>query len=228
MQQALKKPAEKRLRYPHASVLVVSNGNAAVSRIAANLQVMIGTVRELTTAREAWDLIRVEPIRVVFVDLELPSNDGITLLQCVRSLPETRHIPVVVLANEDAPAELNRALEAGATSHFSKPVVWSTFEAHVQHLLQLSDRSSTSEQLILEATQIVEETLQSSLAGGVGNQARPGAAHLLNTALASGTLPADISSAVRELRDAMSEQQDAVARLGQIIHELRDVKSLAS
>ena len=227
--QAIRTAQPSRVRFPDASVLIVAEDDAGLRRMSTNLQVLVGSVVEADTARAALDQLRTQQIRVVFVDLDLPSNDGITLLQCIRSLPETRHIPAVVIVPSDNPWLLNRALEAGATSHLPKPLNWSMFESHVHHLLRISHGKQMTERLLEEASEIVERTLQTAMSGDVAGtpNCAAGAMTIVDQSLSSNTLPDHVSGAMRELRQALEEQQTAVARLGQIIRELEGAAPLS-
>jgi len=227
--QALRTAQPNRVRFPDASVLIVAEDDAGLRRMSTNLQVLVGSVVEADTARAALDHLRTQEIRVVFVDLDLQGNDGITLLQCIRSLPETRHVPAVVIVPLDNPWLLNRALEAGATSHLPKPLNWSMFESHVHHLLRISQGKQMTERLLDEASEIVERTLQTAMSGQAVETATNSAEaiSIVEQSLSSNALPDHVSGAMRELRQALEEQQTAVARLGQIIRELEGATPLS-
>jgi len=58
---------------------------------------------------------------LVLLDLKMPRLDGFEVLQWIRENPETRTLPVVVLAGSSFRADIRRALELGANSYASKP-----------------------------------------------------------------------------------------------------------
>ena len=60
--------------------------------------------------------------RLLLLDLKLPKIDGLDVLQHIRSCPELRAWPVVVLSSSREPSDVRRAYELGANSFIVKPV----------------------------------------------------------------------------------------------------------
>jgi len=58
---------------------------------------------------------------LVLLDLRIPRLDGFEVLQWIRDNPETKTLPVVVLAGSSFRADVRRALELGANSYAVKP-----------------------------------------------------------------------------------------------------------
>jgi CheY-like chemotaxis protein len=132
-------PARKPLR-----VLVADDDPIVRSLIRSKIGVA-GDVVEAADGLEAWQLISKEVFELALVDLEMPNLDGFTLIQCIRSHPATRHIPIIVVTCRNDHSALQRALEAGASSYMTKPLTWSMFNAHVKHLLRLSATAEAAE-----------------------------------------------------------------------------------
>lgn len=65
---------------------------------------------------------------LILLDLNMPRKDGREALREIKSDPELRQIPVVVLTTSKADTDIGRIYELGANSFISKPV---TFEALV-------------------------------------------------------------------------------------------------
>jgi CheY-like chemotaxis protein len=66
---------------------------------------------------------------VVIMDINLPNMSGLDALAVLRSLPETRHIPVVALSAAASENERRRGVQAGFFRYLTKPV-------RVEELLQ--------------------------------------------------------------------------------------------
>lgn len=58
---------------------------------------------------------------VIILDLGLPGGDGYQVLQRLKMLAPTAHIPIVVLSARDPAVHKKRSLEAGAVAFFQKP-----------------------------------------------------------------------------------------------------------
>ena len=60
------------------------------------------------------------PPKVILLDLKMPRMDGREVLRELRSRPETRHIPVVVVSSSDHPGDVRDSYELGANSFVVK------------------------------------------------------------------------------------------------------------
>ena len=58
---------------------------------------------------------------LLLVDLNVPRENGTTVLQRVRRSPVCGKTPVVMMSTSDTPVERKRALDLGATEYFCKP-----------------------------------------------------------------------------------------------------------
>ena len=59
---------------------------------------------------------------VVFLDLSLPTVDGLGLLQCIRADYAIRSLPVVIFSASTQAEDIRRAYVEGANSYVRKPV----------------------------------------------------------------------------------------------------------
>ncbi len=126
------------VRQPESALRVlVADDDPIVRSLLGSRVGVLADVVEAADGLEAWDLIRKGGFHLAFVDLEMPNMDGFSLIQCIRSHPQTCHMPIVVLTCRGDQEALRRALEAGASSYMVKPLTWSMFNAHVKHLLKL-------------------------------------------------------------------------------------------
>lgn len=60
--------------------------------------------------------------RVIFLDMIMPRIDGFEVLEKIKSDPEMKSIPIVVLASTDDDPNIRRAYDLGANSYIVKPV----------------------------------------------------------------------------------------------------------
>jgi len=71
---------------------------------------------------------------LILLDLNMPRKDGRTVLKEIKSDPELRQIPVVVLTTSHADEDIYKSYDLGVNSYIVKPV---TFEALVDILQTL-------------------------------------------------------------------------------------------
>jgi CheY-like chemotaxis protein len=80
-------------------------------------------VLEAEEGVQGLDLARTERPDVVLLDLSMPVMDGWEAIRCLRADPTTAAIPVFALsAHVLFDGDFQRALEAGFTGYFTKPV----------------------------------------------------------------------------------------------------------
>jgi CheY-like chemotaxis protein len=73
---------------------------------------------------------------LILLDLNMPRKDGREALHEMKSIPELRQIPVVVLTTSRAEEDILRSYDLGVNSFISKPV---TFEGLVKVMKGLSE-----------------------------------------------------------------------------------------
>ena len=101
-------------------VLVVDD-NADMRAYLSRLLGPLWTVRTTANGEEALRAVAERQPDVVLTDVMMPRVDGFQLLRALRSDPDTRHIPVIMLtarAGQEASVE---GLEAGADDYLAKP-----------------------------------------------------------------------------------------------------------
>lgn len=71
---------------------------------------------------------------VVVTDLKMPGWTGIHLVSWIRSQPEFRTIPIIVLSSSGEQRDVTNAYEAGATSYLVKPPSFQGYRELVHRL----------------------------------------------------------------------------------------------
>lgn len=71
---------------------------------------------------------------VVLLDIKMPRMDGLEVLRSMRSSPELKLIPVVMLTSSREKQDLIRSYELGSNAYLVKPVKFSEFVMAVQQL----------------------------------------------------------------------------------------------
>ena len=72
--------------------------------------------------------------KVVFLDLKIPKVDGVEVLRQMKSSPETRMIPVVILTSSAEDRDRVESYELGVNSYVVKPIDFDSFAKTIADL----------------------------------------------------------------------------------------------
>jgi CheY-like chemotaxis protein len=83
-------------------------------------------LRTVTSAQELENYLQQGDATpaLVLIDLELPGNEDCDAVRSIKSNPDLRRIPVVVLAQSASTAQTAAAYDAGANTLITKPVTF--------------------------------------------------------------------------------------------------------
>ena len=82
-------------------------------------------MREVANGEDGWQAIESDPsIAMVVSDIDMPKLDGFGLLERVRGSKDARikALPIIIISGQASKADINRALDAGASSYLLKPI----------------------------------------------------------------------------------------------------------
>ena len=71
---------------------------------------------------------------LILLDMQLPDFDGFEVLRRLRALPATAGIPVIALSANAMPDDIDRALRAGMSDYWTKPLDFKAFMASLDAL----------------------------------------------------------------------------------------------
>jgi len=71
---------------------------------------------------------------LVLLDLNMPIMDGFQVLERIKSDPETRSIPIIILTTTNDPREIKRCYELGCNIYVTKPVDYEQFSDAISKL----------------------------------------------------------------------------------------------
>jgi len=101
------------------TVLVVEDSENTAKVLRNAISASGHNVIWVSTLKQAREVLRKNKPDVITLDIILPDGNGLELLKEVRSNPETRSIPVIVVSVKD---EVQLGFELGADAYFIKPV----------------------------------------------------------------------------------------------------------
>lgn len=67
------------------------------------------------------------PLKVIFLDLQLPKISGLEVLKRIKSDPKTKQLPVVIVTSSKEDPDIKAAYELGANGYVVKPVDFNDF-----------------------------------------------------------------------------------------------------
>lgn len=85
----------------------------------------------------ALETARRSPPDLALVDVQMPRMDGLALCAALKSDPETRFVPVVIVTAMDTEEEKLRSIEAGADDFITKPYSSTVLLTRVRSLLRI-------------------------------------------------------------------------------------------
>ncbi len=101
-------------------ILIVEDERAISNAIADRLKQDRITILQAFDGEQGLAMIRSEKPDLVVLDIILPKLSGFDVLSAVRSAPETKHIPVIIVTTLDSLPDINRGLDLGANDYLVK------------------------------------------------------------------------------------------------------------
>jgi CheY-like chemotaxis protein len=122
------------------SVLVVDDDDDTRDVVAAQLHECRADVVTVSSAAQAFDVLRRQHVDVLLADIGMPEEDGYSFIRRVRafSAPDIASIPAGALTAFTREQDRQQALGAGFQLHLPKPVDAPTLVAAVTRLRNLS------------------------------------------------------------------------------------------
>lgn len=93
-------------------------------------------VREALTAREAFKILKTEPVDLIVMDIQLPEMDGLEATAKLKAEPATANIPVIAVTSYAMAGDRERALAAGCSGYVTKPIDKTIFLAEISRHLK--------------------------------------------------------------------------------------------
>jgi CheY-like chemotaxis protein len=79
-----------------------------------------------------------QPPQAVLLDIQLGSEDGLSLAHWIRREPKLRHIPVIAVTAHAMVTDQERVLRAGCNACISKPIDFKLLAEELERWLELS------------------------------------------------------------------------------------------
>lgn len=105
-------------------VLIVDDSAAIrkiLQRVLLQTDVPIGKFLEAGDGAEALAALKDHKVGLILSDINMPNMDGLQFLHELKSRPELRGVPVVMITTEGSQAKVLEAVNLGAVGYVKKP-----------------------------------------------------------------------------------------------------------
>lgn len=121
---------------PEEKVVVLADDSISVRKFVGRMLEKAGyRVKLACDGLEALEIVSQTRCDLVVTDLEMPRTNGYELMAHLRSNPETKDIPVMVVTSRAGMKHRDKAMKQGAIEFLVKPVQEEQFVAVVQRLI---------------------------------------------------------------------------------------------
>ncbi|MBK8208864.1 MAG: phosphate regulon transcriptional regulator PhoB [Rhodospirillales bacterium] len=129
-------------------VLIVEDEDAQAEVLRYNFDREGFEVAVAVDGEEAMLAVEEQQPDLILLDWMLPGTSGITVCQRLRSRPETRAVPIIMLTARGEEGDRVRGLESGADDYVVKPFLPSELVARVRAVLRRTRPSLSEERLV--------------------------------------------------------------------------------
>jgi CheY-like chemotaxis protein len=85
---------------------------------------------------EAMQMLRIAPVDLILMDMNLPIQDGWTTCQQLKEEPQLCQIPIIALTAHAMSNDRERALLVGCSEYETKPIDFARLLGKIQELIQ--------------------------------------------------------------------------------------------
>lgn len=107
------------------------------------------TIRDFATPCEFWKEIENEEPSLIMLDIMLPQEDGLSILNRIRSDRRTEDIPVIMLTAKGSEYDKVAGLDMGADDYISKPFGMTELISRVKAVLRRAGRNKDKEKIYI-------------------------------------------------------------------------------
>lgn len=147
--------------HPPARILLADD-NADMRDYLMHLLSPLYRVNAVGDGRAAWEAILQQPPDLVLADVMMPGINGLELLQALRSHPQTREIPIILLSARAGEPSRLEGLELGADDYLIKPFSARELLTQVESNLKLTRmrREVATQNEVRRVVQSLNENLE--------------------------------------------------------------------
>ncbi|WP_027193233.1 response regulator [Megalodesulfovibrio gigas] len=107
-----------------ASLLVVDDNplNRVLAReMLEPFETVLGALDTANNGRDAVEAVRRRPYDIIFMDVQMPTLDGVAATRAIRSLPDRQDVAIVAITANASTEHVRACLDAGMDAYLGKP-----------------------------------------------------------------------------------------------------------
>ena len=117
-------------------------------------------IQDFSCAKEFYRAVKEKKPDLVILDIMLPDEDGIEILQKLRRNPETRRLPIMMVTAKTTEMDRVKGLDMGADDYMSKPFGVMELISRVKALLRRSMGAVQEKLLVVDEILLDDERHQ--------------------------------------------------------------------
>jgi two-component system cell cycle response regulator DivK len=125
-------------------ILVVEDNPANRELLCDWLEAESFQVLTAENLEQSFAAFATQPPQVVLLDIQLGSEDGLSLAKWIRREPRLRHIPVIAVTAHAMLTDQERVMQAGCDACISKPIDFKLLAAELERWLGSSAKLPSS------------------------------------------------------------------------------------
>jgi two-component system chemotaxis response regulator CheY len=86
---------------------------------------------------EALKALPQQEIDIILTDINMPDINGLELLSFLKTHPDYRNIPVIIISTEKSEADRKRGMDLGADDYLTKPFHPQDLQSMIRKLLKM-------------------------------------------------------------------------------------------
>jgi two-component system chemotaxis response regulator CheY len=89
---------------------------------------------EAENGQRAYQILETNKIDLILLDWNMPEMDGMQFLKKVRTMPDYKELPIIMVTSESAKYNVVEALQNGATDYIVKPIHEKVFKDKISEI----------------------------------------------------------------------------------------------
>jgi response regulator RpfG family c-di-GMP phosphodiesterase len=133
------------------------------SGLKALLKSLNAEIMEASNGLDGLNLVSENHFDLIVTSVDMPKMDGLELCRRVKSTPTTQDIPVIVLSSFDSDADIDNAIQAGASAYIEKREARNRLYDSVQEILSKSPSQPERTIMVVDDSRSISILIQKGL-----------------------------------------------------------------